>query len=121
MGKPSRQKDKQTTPQEPLPLGSDTDLYQPGDYVTLKCQKYKEFVPQIGKVVAINEATVKVQWLEGEYDEEFKFWKGRRGKIITEDFPKRAVIGRINLTASMKLTDKDISNLKDLYDKAEFV
>jgi len=29
----------------------------------------KEFVPQIGKVVAINEATVKVQSLKGKYDD----------------------------------------------------
>jgi len=64
MGKPSRRKDKQTT-QEPLPLGSDTNLYHVGDFVALKCEKYKEFVPQVGKIIAINEATVKVQWLEG--------------------------------------------------------
>ena len=109
---------------EPLESGSATvqeDLYQPGDYVTLKCQKYKEFLPQIGKVVAVSDATIKVEWLEGDYEEEFKFWKGRRGKIVTEEFPKRAVMGRVTLTASMRLTDSDITILKDSYATAEFV
>jgi len=100
---------------------TDTDLYQPGDYVSLKCQKYKEFLPQIGKVITVKDATLKVEWLEGEYTEEFKFWKGRRGKTIIEEFPKRAVMGKVTLTASMRLTNNDIATLKDNYTAAEFV
>jgi len=57
----------------------------------------------------------------GEYDEKLRFWKGQRGKIVTEEFPKRAVIASIKLTASMKSTAEDINKLKDCYDKAEFV
>jgi len=67
------------------------------------------------KVITVKDATLKVEWLEGEYTEEFKFWKGRRGKTIIEEFPKRAMMGKVTLTASMRLT------LKDNYATAEFV
>jgi len=34
--------------------------------------------------VAINNITVKIEWLEGEYDETLRIWKGLHGKIVSE-------------------------------------
>ena len=45
-------------------------------------------MPQIGKVVVINEATVKVQWLKGEYDEQFRFGKVDEVKLSLRNSQK---------------------------------
>ena len=55
------------------------------------------------------------------YSEELKFWKGRRGKIVTEEFPRRAVLLKVALTTSMRLPQSDITALQERYADVEFV
>ena len=55
-------------------------------YVTLKCQKYKQWIPQIGQVVALDDTTITVDWLDGTYSGTWCFWK-HRGKPVHEIFP----------------------------------
>jgi len=42
-----------------------------------------------------NEGCKSQSGMAGHYEEELKYWKGGRGKIITEEFPKRAVLRRV--------------------------
>ena len=91
-----------------------------GDYVALKCFKYKDFVPQIAKLCNISESDVEVEWLDGTYTGIWVLWKDC-GKVIAETFPRRAVIGARALTASMRLKRNTITTLKEVYASTEFV
>ena len=91
-----------------------------GEYVALKCFKYKDFLPHIAKLSSIDETTVQVEWLDGTYSGTWAYWKDR-GKVIIETFPRRALIGAINMTASMRLKRETITSLKEFYLKTEFV
>lgn len=91
-----------------------------GNLIALKIEKYREELPQIGKVVAIDEASVTVNWLIGSYSGIFTYWK-ERGEIIQEVFPLRGVICPIKLSPSMRLAKVDSSTLKEIYVSSEFV
>ena len=82
--------------------------------------QYREELPQIGKVVKLNEASVSVEWLVGSYSGTFSFWK-ERGRVICESFPLRGIVCRLKLTPAMKLTKADVCGLKKIYISAEFV
>lgn len=87
----------------------------------MACEKYKEFLPNIGRLIKLNETKVNVEWLEGDYDEQLTFWKGYRGRIITEEVPLRSVLCKVSLTASMTLSKCQVKTLKEKYAVAEFV
>ena len=53
------------------------------DYVAMKIERYRQELPQIGKVKEINSSTVTVEWLIGSYSGIFMFWK-ERGVIICD-------------------------------------
>lgn len=55
-------------------------------YAALQCEKYKYYLPQIGKLSSMDEATVTVDWLHGSYTDVWIEWKAR-GKTISERFP----------------------------------
>jgi len=91
-----------------------------GQYVLLKCVKYKDYLPQIGKIIKLDESTVTIEWLNGTYSTNFVYWK-QRGEPICETFPRRAVLRAITFTKSMRLQRNDIQIIKELYNNAEFV
>ena len=91
-----------------------------GSIVALKCTKYKDFLPHIGEIKELNQTTVTVAWLNGQYTSIWTYWKNR-GKVITETFPVRAIIKPIQLTKGMRLRPETINELKGIYDDAEFV
>ena len=90
-----------------------------GDYIALRCFKYKDFIPQIAKVRHISESDIEVEWLDGSYTGIWIPWKDH-GKIIVKKFPRRAVIGVIALTASMRLKRNTIAALKEVYETTEY-
>ena len=96
------------------------DNVKVGCYVTLKCDKYREWAPQIGKITAIDNSTVTIDWLEGTYTNTWNYWK-YRDKPVSEVFPRRAIIKPIELTASMRLKKADISLIKQDYIDTEYV
>lgn len=79
-----------------------------------------EYLPQIGKLCAMDDASVTVEWLDGSYSGVWVFWKSR-GKIIKETFPRRAVIGAIVMRPAMRIKKEYISLLKNEYTSCEFV
>jgi len=93
-----------------------------GEFVVLQCDKYKDFLPQIGKLSSMDEASgsVNVEWLNGTYNGTWSYWKAR-GRVITENVPKRALITSVNFTKSMRLKKDDIKLIKHKYETAEFV
>ena len=103
--------EKQTTPETP----------NIGSYVALKINAYKDWTPQIGEVVAINNSTVTINWLDGTYTSKWEYWK-HRGKPVCQKFPRRAIVRPITFTSSMKLSKPTIILLKKDYDnEVEFV
>ena len=38
-----------------------------GDYIALRCFKYKDYIPQIAKIRCISESDMEVEWLDGSY------------------------------------------------------
>ena len=91
-----------------------------GNYLSLKIKQYYEDLPQIGKVVKINDSSVTVDWLVGSYSGTFGFWR-ERGKVIREVYPLRGIMCHLKLTPAMKLTKVNICSLKKTYLSAEFV
>ena len=89
-----------------------------GDYVALRCFKYKDYLPQIGRLSSINDTTVEIEWLDGSYSGIWVYWK-HRGKLISETFPRRALVGAINLSASMRLKSETVTSLKQVYQETE--
>ena len=81
-----------------------------------------EYLPQIGKLCAMDGASVTIEWLDSSYSGVWVFWKSR-GKIIKETFPQRAVyvIGAIVMTPAMRIKKEYISLLKNEYNSCEFV
>jgi hypothetical protein len=96
------------------------DLVNIGNFVALKIQSYCDELPQIGKVVVINETSVTVDWLVGTYSSTFSYWK-EKGEVIQEHFPLRGVICPLKFTTSMRLARPDIAALKNIYTSTEFV
>ena len=52
-----------------------------GDYIPLRCFKYKDFIPQIAKVRCISKSDMEVEWLDGSYTGIWVPWKDR-GKSL---------------------------------------
>ena len=91
-----------------------------GSTVALKCMKYKDFLPHIGEIKELDQTTITVAWLNGQYSSVWIHWKNR-GKVITETFPVRALIKPIQLTKGMRLRPETINELKKIYEDCEFV
>ena len=86
-------------------------------FVALCLAAYDE-VPQIDKVVAIDENDVSVQWWMGSYFDNWREWK----EVVEERFPRNAIIkSGIVFTSTKRLNKATISELKELYSKVEFI
>ena len=86
----------------------------------MKCQKYQQWIPQIGLVESIDDSKVTIDWLEGTFTSTWNFWK-YKGKPVREIFPRRAVIKTIKFTAGMRLRKCDANLIKDDYLDVEYV
>jgi len=94
---------------------------QVGCMVALRLQKYSEDIPQIAKVVKLTELDVTVEWWIGAYGDTWREWK-ERGRVITETFPRNAVIHHnIRFTKSLRLPKHLITELKDAYRSKELI
>ena len=92
-----------------------------GSYTAVCCQKYKDFIPQIGKIKSITEGSLLIEWLDGTYTSTWVFWK-YRNKVVTETLPLRATLySPIIFTKSMRLKSADVTVLKQKYESAEYV
>ena len=99
-----------TVPSTPLKALTPDQLFQciqVGQFVVLKLLQYQEDLPQIGKVIQIDASSVTVNWLVGSYSGTFGYWK-EKGKVISGEYPLRAVVCSIKLTPSMKILKNDV-------------
>ena len=82
--------------------------------------KYDE-VPQIAKVVGLDDMDVTVQWWLGGYSDNWREWKNKN-VVIEEKLPRNAIIkSGIVFTRSKRLAKCDINELRLLYDSVEFI
>ena len=74
-----------------------------GDFVALRLSKYEDEIPQIGRVVAVDEMSVTIEWWVGNYNSTWICWK-QRGEPVKETFTKNTVIYKVNFTKSMRIS-----------------
>jgi len=91
-----------------------------GDYVLLKCHQYKEWIPQIGQVLSIDEATVKIKWMDGSIDSKWSAWK-YGGRQVRVNLPRKSIIREITFNKNMKLKEADIKKIDMDYKDIEYV
>ena len=91
-----------------------------GEFVALRLSKYDE-VPQIAKVIKIDQDDVTVEWWIGSYYDNWREWKQRK-QVVKESFHRNAVIkSGFTFTASQRLRTSTITELRQLYDMVEFI
>lgn len=78
--------------------------------------KYSERL-LLGKILAVNDASVDIEWLVGTYSGTWKIWK-EKGKSITDTILNEDILlHNIILTNAKRLTTSTIKELKDVYAK----
>ena len=86
--------------------------------VAVRSTKYPDR-PLIGRVIAIGEDDVQIEWMVGTYSGSWKEWKGREGGktvIYKDSIPKEDILYTgITLTATKKLKASIVNTLKSLY------
>ena len=92
-----------------------------GDFVALRLSKYEDEIPQIGRVVAVDQMDVTIEWWIGSYHTTWICWKKDRGEPITETVPKNAVIYKVNFTKSMRITASLRNDLEYIYENTELI
>ena len=91
-----------------------------GEFAALRLAEYDE-VPQIGKVIGINDMDVTVQWWMGSYSDNWREWK-RKNVVIEEKFPRNAIIkSGITFTRTNRLPKATVDELRVLYGLIEFI
>jgi len=89
-------------------------------FVACYMEKYKEEEPQIGKIVAVHEASQKldVEWMTGAYDDKWSVCKrmvGRRKVPWVETIHRSSVLFPVEFTFYMRLKKEFITKLKETY------
>ena len=92
-----------------------------GDFVALRLAKYEDEIPQIGKVVMVDDMNVTIEWWIGRFNSTWICWRKHKGVPVEETFPKNADIYRIKFTKSMRLNTTLQADLKHIYENIEFV
>ena len=83
--------------------------------MALRPSKYEEEIPQIGKIKDMDDLNVTIEWWIGSYGGTWICWRKERGEPVFETFPRNAVLCKIHLTKSMRLTSNEKSQL-NLYE-----
>lgn len=92
-----------------------------GKFAALRLKKYDDEVPQLGKVTAIDDLEVNVEWWIGRWTDTWTVWK-QRGKPVTEAVHKNGIImAPIELSRSSRLTKTTITQLQNIYKDVEFI
>jgi len=90
-----------------------------GQFVALRLAKYDDEIPQIAKVVRIDGSNVTVEWWMGSFSDNWREWK-EKNKVIQETFHRNAIIkSGITFTASKRLPQCLVEELKKLYEMVE--
>ena len=93
-----------------------------GDLVAVHCEHYKE-LPQIGRVLRVEEHTMEIEWYNGSWSTVWKLAKKRNGKQLvpwTEVIDKADVkLFDFSFTSSGKLRKATIQKLKKEYKLVE--
>ena len=123
--RPSKKSKPATTSEPDHPEDSAPVLHigkaEIGEFVALRLAKYDDEVPQIAKVVALDELNVTVQWWMGSFSDNWREWKENK-KVVEETFHRNAIIkSGIKFTASKRLSQAIKQELRKLYDMVEFM
>ena len=89
-------------------------------HVTSRYDNYRDWIPQIRKVIAIDNSTVTIDWLDGTSTSTWNFWRHKE-KLVREAFPCRVVIKPIEFTASTRRKNFDINLARQDYLDVEYV
>ncbi len=88
---------------------------QLANWFAVNCDKYSE-EPQIGKVTAVQEQSIIIEWLIGTYTGVWRQWK--KGENISDDIePKDVVRRNVKLTKANRLSPSMVTELKAAYQK----
>ena len=92
-----------------------------GEFVALRLFKYNDEIPQIGKVVELDEMNVTIEWWIGTFRDIWRQWKEKKN-VVKETFHRNTIIKRgITFTKSMRLPGQLAQELKKLYETVEMM
>ena len=116
--KKKKEEEEQQTP------GSNTQSSKApiiGEFVALRLKKYEDEIPQVGKVVGMNDLELDIEWWIGGWGINWTQWK-TRGQPNIETVHKNAIImAPIVLTKSYRLSKATQKQLKELYEVVELM
>ena len=92
-----------------------------GEFAALRLKEYDDEVPQIAKVVSIDELEVNIEWWIGGWTKTWNQWK-TKGQVNTATVHKNAIImAPFAFTKSNRLPREVCDKLRKLYDDIEFM
>ena len=89
-------------------------------FAALRLAKYNDEIPQIGKIIDIQEFNVTIEWWIGTYSTNWMPWKSN-GQLNLETVHENAIIMTLELAKTQRIQKNDISALKNLYSDVEFM
>ena len=99
---------------------SDVDI-QLGSFVALGLDEFKEELPQIAKVLAIDDDSITLEWSVGTYTGTWVPWLVKSVEQTISVHRNNIVLRNISLSKSNRLSKLIIDKLKSIYDNFEFM
>ena len=81
--------------------------------------KYRDEIPQIGKVLEENDSEVTIEWWVGTYRGKWRALTRKNGRSTerwTEVIPRSCVLYAVSLSKAAKLSDMDREKLSKTYE-----
>ena len=100
----------------------DSDVnVQLGSFVALGLDEFKEELPQIAKVLAIDDDSITLEWWVGTYTGTWVPWLVKSVEQTISVHRNNIVLRNISLSKSNRLYEPIIDKLKSIYDNFEFM
>ena len=94
---------------------------QLGSFVALGLDEFKEELPQIAKVLAIDDDSITLEWWVGTYTGTWAPWIVKSVEQTISVHRNNIVLRNISLSKSNRLSKPIISKLKSIYVDFEFM
>ena len=72
-------------------------MFCQGEYVAVKCKKYKDW-PLIGKITTTDNVNTTIDWYVGTYSGTWKKWYGRQDRkavVFSDNFPVKDILMKL--------------------------
>ena len=92
-----------------------------GEFVALGLNEFKDELPQIARVLMIEEYVITVEWWVGPYSGTWNPWIVKSVEQTAVVHRNCIVLGNITLSKSNRLAKHIVERLKSIYENFEFM